>query len=115
MSSDLASPSPGWQLASACWPAPPKQPPRSPGCSYSSHYVSTALVPAHSIPAVLGDFARFQPFIPIIETMRGLWMGHMSTGAAVGHEALLAIAYCAGIIAVSAVAASWLFGHRTAA
>jgi ABC-2 type transport system permease protein len=78
-------------------------------------YVSTAFVPARSMPAVLGDFARFQPFTPIIETMRGLWMGHTSTGAAVGYEALLAIAYCAGIIAVSAVAASWLFRHRTAA
>jgi ABC-2 type transport system permease protein len=78
-------------------------------------YVSTAFVPARSMPAVLGDFARFQPFTPIIETMRGLWMGHTSTGAAVGYEALLAITYCASIIAVSAVAAAWLFRHRTAA
>jgi ABC-2 type transport system permease protein len=78
-------------------------------------YVSTAFVPASSMPTVLGDFARFQPFTPIIETMRGLWMGHTSTGVTVGHEALLAIAYCAGIIAISAVAASWLFRHRTAA
>src|ERR1700728_1292025 len=38
-------------------------------------YVSTAFVPAHTMPAVLGAFARYQPFTPIIETMRGLWMG----------------------------------------
>ena len=76
-------------------------------------YVSTAFVPAHTMPAVLGDFARYQPFTPIIETMRGLWMGHTSTGAAVGHEAMIAIAYCAGILVVSTAGASWLFRHRT--
>ena len=54
-------------------------------------YVSTAFVPAHTMPAVLGDFARYQPFTPIIETMRGLWMGHTSTGVAVSHEAWIAI------------------------
>ena len=76
-------------------------------------YVSTAFVPAHTMPALLGDFARYQPFTPIIETMRGLWMGHTSTGAPVGHEAVFAIAYCAGILAVSTAGASWLFRHRT--
>jgi ABC-2 type transport system permease protein len=76
-------------------------------------YVSTAFVPAHTMPAVLGDIARYQPFTPIIETMRGLWMGHTSTGVALGHEAMIAIAYCAGILAVSTAGASWLFRHRT--
>jgi ABC-2 type transport system permease protein len=77
-------------------------------------YVSTAFVPAHTMPAVLDDFARYQPFTPIIETMRGLWMGHTSTGAAVGHEAWIAITYCACILATSSIAAAWLFRHRTA-
>ena len=45
-------------------------------------YVSTALVPAHTMPWVLRGFAQNQPFTPIVETMRGLWMGHTSTGAA---------------------------------
>jgi ABC-2 type transport system permease protein len=45
--------------------------------------------------------------------MRGLWMGRTSTGASVGHEALLAVIYCAGILVVSAAGASWLFRHRT--
>src|SRR3984885_6561605 len=77
-------------------------------------YVSTAFVPAHTMPAVLDAFARYQPFTPIIETMRGLWMGHTSTGAAVGHEAWIAITYCACILATSSIAAAWLFRHRTA-
>ncbi len=76
-------------------------------------YVSTAFVPAHTMPAVLSDIARYQPFTPIIESMRGLWMGRTSTGASVGHEAGIAIAYCGGILILSVAAASWLFRHRT--
>ncbi|HTA03355.1 MAG TPA: ABC transporter permease [Streptosporangiaceae bacterium] len=77
-------------------------------------YVSTAFVPARTMPGVLRAFAAHQPFTPIVETMRGLWMGHTSTGAAVGHEAWIAIACCAGLLVVSVTAASWLFQHRTA-
>jgi ABC-2 type transport system permease protein len=75
-------------------------------------YVSTAFVPAHTMPAVLRAFASHQPFTPIVETMRGLWMGHTSTGASVGSQAWLAVVYCAAILLVSAATASWLFQHR---
>jgi ABC-2 type transport system permease protein len=75
-------------------------------------YVSTAFVPAHTMPAVLRAFAEHQPFTPIVETMRGLWMGHTSTGASVGSQAGLAVSYCVAILLVSAAAASWLFQHR---
>jgi ABC-2 type transport system permease protein len=77
-------------------------------------YVSTAFVPAHTMPWVLRGFAENQPFTPIVETMRGLWMGHTSTGAAVGHEAWIAGAYCLVILTISYGAACWLFRHRTA-
>jgi ABC-2 type transport system permease protein len=66
------------------------------------------------MPTWLGWVAEHQPFTPIVETMRGLWMGSTSTGATVGHEALLAVAWCVGLLAVSVVAATWLFGHRQA-
>jgi ABC-2 type transport system permease protein len=78
-------------------------------------YLSTAFVPARTLPAVLRPVAANQPFTPIIETMRGLWMGHTSTGAPVGHEAWIAAAYCGGILIAAFAAASWLFRHRTAA
>jgi ABC-2 type transport system permease protein len=78
-------------------------------------YVSTAFVPAHTMPGPVRAFAQHQPFTPIIETMRGLWMGHTSTGASVIHETSIAVASCVAILAVSAVSASWLFRHRTAA
>ena len=44
-------------------------------------YLSTAFVPASSMTRVLRPVAANQPFTPVIETMRGLWMGHTSTGA----------------------------------
>ena len=78
-------------------------------------YLSTAFVPAGSMTRVLRPVAANQPFTPVIETMRGLWMGRTSTGASLGHEALLAGVYCAAILVIAATAASWLFRHRTAA
>ena len=77
-------------------------------------YVSTAFVPARTMPAVLRGVAAHQPFTPVVETMRGLWMGHTSTAAPLGHEVWLAVGYCVGILVLSALAASWLFRHRTA-
>ena len=77
-------------------------------------YLSSAFVPASTMAAALRPIAANQPFTPVIETMRGLWMGHTSTGAAVGHEAWLAAVYCAAILVAAASAASWLFRHRTA-
>jgi len=78
-------------------------------------YLSTAFVPAGTMTKVLRPIAANQPFTPIIETMRGLWMGHTSTGASTAHEAVLAVIYCVAIAALSAAAASYLFRHRTAA
>jgi ABC-2 type transport system permease protein len=78
-------------------------------------YLSTAFVPAGTMTRVLRPIAANQPFTPIIETMRGLWMGHTSTGASTGHEALLAVGYCVAIAVLSAAGASYLFRHRTAA
>ncbi|MGH3424155.1 MAG: ABC transporter permease [Nocardioidaceae bacterium] len=77
-------------------------------------YVSSAFVPPYTLPAVLRGFAEHQPVTPVIETLRGLWMGQTSTGAAVGEQAWIAIAWCAGIGVLSYVAASVLFRHRTA-
>ena len=75
-------------------------------------YVSSAFVPVRTMTPALRAFAANQPITPVVETMRGLWMGSTSTGASVGHEAWIAVAWCAGILVVSAVLASWLFRHR---
>jgi ABC-2 type transport system permease protein len=77
-------------------------------------YLSTAFVPARTMPAALRPIAANQPFTPVIETLRGLWMGRTSTGAPLGHEAWIAVAYCAAIAIAAFAGASWLFRHRTA-
>jgi ABC-2 type transport system permease protein len=77
-------------------------------------YLSSAFVPASTMTRVLRPIAANQPFTPLIEAMRGLWMGYTSTGISVGHAALLAIVYFGGILIVTASLASWLFRHRTA-
>jgi len=71
-------------------------------------------VTAHTMPAVLRAFAEHQPFTPVIETMRGLWMGRTSTGASLEHEAILAVVYCVAILVISIAAASRFFRRRTA-
>jgi ABC-2 type transport system permease protein len=78
-------------------------------------YLSTAFVPAATMTRVLRPVAANQPFTPLIEAMRGLWMGHTSTGASVGHEALLAVGYFGAILVLDAALAGWLFRHRAAA
>ena len=78
-------------------------------------YPSTAFVPARTMTAVLRPIAANQPVTAVIETMRGLWMGRTSTGASLGHEAVLAVVYCAAILIVAFAAAARLFRRRTAA
>jgi ABC-2 type transport system permease protein len=53
-------------------------------------FLGSGFVPTESMPTGLRWFAEYQPFTPIIDTLRGLL-----TGAAIGSSALLAIAWCA--------------------
>jgi ABC-2 type transport system permease protein len=55
-------------------------------------FLSSAIVPAHTMAAGVRQFAEYQPFTPIIETLRGLLNGAPSAG-----DAIAAIAWCAGI------------------
>lgn len=54
--------------------------------------VGSGFVPPESMPAGLRWFAEHQPFTPVIETLRGLLMG-----TPVGSNALIALAWCAGL------------------
>jgi ABC-2 type transport system permease protein len=51
----------------------------------------------------------------VVETIRGLWMGHTSTGAPVGQQAALAAGYCTVILVGSVAAASRLYRKSRAA
>ena len=55
-------------------------------------FLSSAIVPAHTMGPGIRQFAEYQPFTPIIETLRGLLNGSPSAG-----HAIAAIAWCAGI------------------
>jgi ABC-2 type transport system permease protein len=58
-------------------------------------FLGSGFVPTDSMPAGLRWFAEYQPFTPIIETVRGLL-----TGAAIGNRGIVSVAWCAGIALV---------------
>jgi ABC-2 type transport system permease protein len=72
-------------------------------------FVSSAFVPAAAMPAGVRWFAHNQPFTPIIETLRGLL-----TGTAIGHNAVLAVLWCALIMALAYAWARSLYNHNPA-
>ena len=62
------------------------------------------------MPAWLQGFAEHQPVTPVIETLRGLLLGTPVGGTAPWW----ALAWCAGILAVSITVSGVLFRRRTA-
>ncbi|WP_437097228.1 ABC transporter permease [Streptomyces sp. enrichment culture] len=70
-------------------------------------YPSSAFVPTHTMPSWLRGFSDHQPVTQVVESVRGLLLGQ-----AVGATPWVALAWCAGILTVSAVAAGVLFGRR---
>ena len=63
--------------------------------------------PHRLLPAGLRWFAEYQPFTPIIETLRGLLMG-----TPIGDHAWIAVAWC-GVIALGGyVWSKWLFNRE---
>jgi ABC-2 type transport system permease protein len=58
-------------------------------------FLSSAIVPAKTMAAGVRQFAEYQPFTPIIETLRGLLTGEPSASSAIK-----AVAWCAGIALV---------------
>ncbi|MGI8328743.1 ABC transporter permease [Actinomadura scrupuli] len=59
-------------------------------------FLGSGFVPTDSMPTILRWFAEYQPFTPIMETVRGLLLG-----TPIGNSAAIATAWCAGIAAVS--------------
>jgi ABC-2 type transport system permease protein len=58
-------------------------------------FLGSGFVPTDSMPTGLRWFAEYQPFTPVIETVRGLLVG-----SAIGNSAVLALAWCVGITLV---------------
>ncbi|MGC5331053.1 ABC transporter permease [Micromonospora sp. DT62] len=69
-------------------------------------FIGSGFVPTDSMPDGLRQFAEYQPFTPIIETLRGLL-----TGGPVGTNAALAAAWCAAIALVGYLWSKKLFNR----
>jgi len=70
-------------------------------------FLSSAIVPVATMGAGVRQFAEYQPFTPIIETLRGLLAGTPSAG-----DAVAAVAWCAGIALVGYLWALSTFRKR---
>ena len=73
-------------------------------------FLSSGFVPTATMPAGLRQFAEYQPFTPVADTVRGLL-----TGAAIGDHAIAAIAWSIGIAVVAYLWATRLYNRRRAA
>ncbi len=62
-------------------------------------FVGSAIVPTESMPTGLRWFAEYQPFTPITETLRRLWLG-----TEIGSSAVIGLAWC---VALSLVGYVW--------
>jgi ABC-2 type transport system permease protein len=70
-------------------------------------FFSSAIVPADKMGPGLRQFAEYQPFTPIIETLRGLL-----NGAPVASDVIAALAWCVGIGVVGYLWARSTFKKR---
>ncbi|MFF8192357.1 ABC transporter permease [Streptomyces bobili] len=61
--------------------------------------ISSAFIPADTMPGWFQPIAEYQPFTPAIETLRGLLLG-----TEIGHNGWLAVAWC---LALSALGYFW--------
>jgi ABC-2 type transport system permease protein len=71
-------------------------------------FLSSGFVPTDSMPAVLAWFAEYQPFTPLIETIRGLLMG-----TPVGASLPIALGWCVAIALGSYLWAKKLFNRES--
>jgi ABC-2 type transport system permease protein len=69
-------------------------------------FLGSGFVPTDSMPAGLRWFAEYQPFTPVIETVRGLLLG-----TPIGNDAAIAVAWCAGITLVGYLWAKKLYNR----
>jgi ABC-2 type transport system permease protein len=72
-------------------------------------FLGSGFVPTDSLPTALRWFAEYQPFTPIIETLRGLLMG-----TPIGNNAVVAVAWCAAIALAGYLWAKKLFNRDPA-
>ncbi|TDD82873.1 ABC transporter permease [Actinomadura darangshiensis] len=70
-------------------------------------FLSSTIVPTESMPAGIRWFAEYQPFTPIIETVRGLLLGTPN-----GRDAAASLAWCAGLAVAGYVLSKIIFNRK---
>jgi ABC-2 type transport system permease protein len=70
-------------------------------------FLGSGFVPTDSMPAGLRWFAEYQPFTPVIETLRGLLLG-----GPIGNNAAIAVAWSVGITVLGYLWAKRMFNRR---
>ncbi|WP_394922766.1 ABC transporter permease [uncultured Robinsoniella sp.] len=70
-------------------------------------YVSSCFVPVENMPAVLRIFAKYQPFTPLADSIRGLFLD-IDTG----NAAFIAIAWCLGLLVVFYICSLKIYHRR---
>jgi len=73
-------------------------------------FLSSGFVPTATMPAGLRQFAEYEPFTPVTQTIRGLL-----TGGPVGAHAIAAVSWSVGIALASYVWSVRLYDRRRAA
>ncbi len=72
-------------------------------------FLGSGFIVLATLPTGLEQFARYQPFTPVTETLRGLL-----TGTPIGANAVAAVAWSLGIALVSYLWAKRLYANRRA-
>jgi ABC-2 type transport system permease protein len=72
-------------------------------------FLGSGFVPAASMSPGLRQFAEYQPFTPITETLRGLLLG-----THIGNEWMLAVGWCVALTVLGYLASRRLFDRRAA-
>ena len=68
--------------------------------------LSSTFTPIRSMPGWFQPFAKYQPFTPAVETLRGLLLG-----GKIGDNGWLAVAWCVGLTALGYVWSTSTFGR----
>jgi ABC-2 type transport system permease protein len=70
-------------------------------------FLGSGFVPTNSMPTGLRQFAEYQPFTPVTETVR-----HLLAGGSIAHHAIAAVGWSLGITVVAYLWSIRLYNHR---
>lgn len=70
-------------------------------------YLSSCFVPIESMPSVIQGFSKYQPFTPLADSIRGLFLGLECS-----NQIIVAIAWCIGLFILACGASIRIYNAR---